>query len=111
MVDLNTSFALEYMNNSYDSTTERKKNLLKWAKHLNTQFLKEHIQIDKGIADPHIRIFFNLKNKWHSDTFYKLDESWISVTIGIVKRSKRFAKGLQKGHILKDSFYMKHLNL
>lgn len=40
-----------------------KKYLLKWAKHLNTQFLKEHIQIDKEIADPHIRIFFNLKNK------------------------------------------------
>lgn len=29
MVDLNTSFALEYMNNSYDSTTERKKKSVK----------------------------------------------------------------------------------
>ena len=27
---------------------------------MNTQFLKEHIQIDKEIADPHIRIFFNI---------------------------------------------------
>ena len=50
------------------------------------------MQMDKGIADPHITIFFNLKNKWHADTFYKLDESWISVRIEIVKRSKRFAK-------------------
>lgn len=61
MMDLNTSFTLEYMNNSYDSTTERQKNLLKWAKHLNTQFLKEHMQMDKGIADPHIRNFSTLK--------------------------------------------------
>lgn len=62
---------------------------------MNTQFLKEHIQIDKGIADPHIRIFFNLKNKWHSDTFYKLmnfEFQWQLELSKVKKVCKRFAK-------------------